>query len=151
MKTYSTHAEYLADCSDVRRHRGGSIACYTPPARPYRWTCADCGAVFPDSESFATAGESAICYECAAARDREALRDRSRPFTGYLSGDGRTFATWAGKPLGAVIESRTVNLPRWSPVHGRTVRAVTIRDVHGGLWYGRSSPGVCITIRPKRG
>lgn len=81
--------------------------------------------------------------------EKRMLLDRSRPFTGYISGDGRRLTGWKGNTLGHVISSVTVPLPfglRWSNIHGENWTQYTIRDVHGGLWRGRGSPGIYIRV-----
>jgi len=79
------------------------------------------------------------------------LLDRSKPFTGYISGDGRSLAGWKGNVLGTVIWSSPVRLTRRSFWHGKDYAAFRIRDIHGGLWYGRGSPGICINVRAMKG
>lgn len=89
-----------------------------------------------------------ICWTCADREQVEAMRDRSKPTGGYLSSDGRTVTTWTGGYLGTVVRSTPVRLARWSWCHGKTMQAIRVRDVHGAMWYGRTSPGVCVTLRP---
>lgn len=85
-------------------------------------------------------------------RLRRELLDRSKPFVCYLSSDGKHVTGWKGNVLGAVTQSTTIKLARWSYMHGKTMQSVRVRDIHGGLWFGRSSPGMCVTLRPsKRG
>lgn len=81
-------------------------------------------------------------------RERRGMLDRSKPFAGYLSSDGKHFTGWKGNILGTVTRSTLVRLTRWSFTHGKYIRAVQVRDVHGGMWHGRGSEGVCITLRP---
>ena len=89
-------------------------------------------------------------------REKRELLDRSKPFTAYLASDSyamtapRLVTGWKGNILGHVISAKKTNLPKWSYVHGRFWYAVTIRDVHGGLWYGRGNAGIAITLRPKK-
>lgn len=82
---------------------------------------------------------------------RRALLDRSRPFVCYMASDGKQVGGWKGNVLGQIISTNIVALTRWSYVHGSTIRSVRVRDVHGGLWYGRGSPGVAITLRAYKG
>lgn len=89
-----------------------------------------------------------ICWACADAEQVAALKDRSKPAGGYLSQDGRTLTTWTGGKLGDVVRSTPVRLARWSHWHGRTIQAIRVRDVHGAMWYGRTSPGMCVSLRP---
>ena len=84
-------------------------------------------------------------------RERRELLDRSKPFAGYLSSDGKRFTGWKGNILGTVTRSTLVRLTRASHVHGKYIRAVQVRDVHGGMWHGRGSEGICITLRPLKG
>ena len=82
--------------------------------------------------------------------EKRELKERSAPFVGYISQDGKHLTGWKGNILGDVIASSTVRLPRWSYTHGKHVIAYRIKDVHGGLWYGRGSPSVCIRLRPTK-
>lgn len=75
------------------------------------------------------------------------LLDRSKPYTAYLDKDANHLTGWKGNILGKVISRSTVKLTRRSWIHGKYMYAVTVKDVHGGLWYGRGSGGVCITLR----
>lgn len=84
-------------------------------------------------------------------RERRELLDRSKPYFAYLSSDGKRITGWKGNTLGTVIYSRPCKLSRMSFTHGKDYQSVFVRDVHGGTWYGRSSPGVCITLRPHKG
>lgn len=84
-------------------------------------------------------------------REKRELLDRSRPFTAYLSSDGKQLTGWKGNVLGRVVSSSTVRLAQWSAFHGRTMQAVRVRDCHGGLWYGRGNAGMAINIRPMKG
>ena len=81
------------------------------------------------------------------AQKRELL-DRSKPFVAYISSDGKHLTGWKGNILGSVISRHAITLTRRSLWHGKEYSAMQIRDIHGGLWYGRGSPGLCITIRP---
>jgi len=117
------------------------------------FTCADCGKTFPVQTSGGTgyartADGKTICYGCADIRERAELKDRTRPFCAYVSSDGKAVTTWTGGRLGDVISSRPCALTRQSFTHSRgSFRSVRVRDVHGGEWYGRGSPGVCIKLR----
>jgi hypothetical protein len=125
--------------------------------------CDDCNAIkmLPKSDGTGCASGYAltpkphdrmVCYICADAQQREDLRDRSRSFGAYLASDGRTIATWTGGELGRVIWSNPCTLTRRSFWHdSRSYRSVRVRDVHGAYWFGRGSPGVCITLRPCKG
>ena len=84
--------------------------------------------------------------EGAVIRERRELLDRSRPFTGYLSHDGKTFTTWKGAELGTVVRiDEKVGRSR----DGSYLAHIRVRDVHGGMWQGRGAGrGMCITLRP---
>jgi hypothetical protein len=92
-----------------------------------------------------------ICYDCADAAQRESLKDRIRPFTAYLSGDGRRVTSWSGGELMRVTQSTRCKLARWSWVHGADYSSIRARDCHGGQWYGRGSPGIAIKLHPCKG
>lgn len=83
--------------------------------------------------------------------EKRELLDRSKPFTCYLSSDGKHATGWKGNVLGAVVCATPVRLTRWSHTHGEHIHAINVRDVHGGMWHGRGSPGICITLRPMKG
>lgn len=78
------------------------------------------------------------------------MQEHSR-FTGYLSGDGKTFTTWKGQILGRAFLGSTIRLTRLSYIHGPTLRSVRVRDVWGQEWYGRGNPGIAITLRKVKG
>ena len=112
-------------------------------------TCAETGRVFtvaPDGCSFnyATSQAGEILSDIGMdLRQRRELLERSAPVVGYLSSDGKHFTGWKGNILGTVT--------RLSVTHGKYIRAVQVRDVHGGMWHGRGSEGICITLRPLKG
>lgn len=117
-------------------------------------TCAETGKTFIAARdgittNYATTESGEVLSdEGVYIRQRRELLDRSRAFYCYLSGDGRAVTGWKGNKLGDVIASHRVKLTRRSYTHGADYSHVTVRDVHGGLWYGRGSPGVAITLRP---
>lgn len=117
-------------------------------------TCAETGKTFVAAQDGITTNYAIgsngeiVSDEGVDIRERRELLDRSKPFVCYLSGDGRTVTGWKGNRLGDVIESHRVKLTRRSYTHGADYSHVTVRDVHGGLWYGRGSPGFAITLRP---
>lgn len=80
-------------------------------------------------------------------REKRELLDRSKPFTAYISSDGKHLTGWKGNILGTVTQTSRVNLAVWSPLHGKYITHYTIKDCHGGLWYGRGSEGMVINIR----
>jgi hypothetical protein len=121
-------------------------------------TCKDCRGEIVEPKESGPAGYaitpdgSTICYGCADKRTIAELKDRTRPMGAYLSSDGARATTWTGGTLGAVVWSRPCRLTRLSFTHSKSsFRSVNVRDVHGGMWYGRGSPGVCITLRPMKG
>jgi hypothetical protein len=120
-------------------------------------TCAETGKAFvvtTDGFTFNYAQDDAgnvYSDEGVDLREKRELLDRSRPFVGYLSSDGNHLTGWKGNILGRVVSRSTVRLTRWSYIHGRTIEAVRIRDIHGRLWYGRGNPGIAITIRAMKG
>jgi hypothetical protein len=152
MLTFQTRADYLSACTQVARYRNGSIASYMPPSKPYRWACAQCAKVLPDTESHAlTRDDEMICYACATAHDVESLKSSDR-FTGYLSNDCREWTTWTGDILGTVIQSNPCKLTRPSFTHDRqSYKSVRVRDVHGAQWHGRGSNGIVCTLRKVKG
>jgi hypothetical protein len=119
-------------------------------------TCAETGKQFIGaSDGFTTnyasndAGE-VFSDEGVHLREVRALLDRSGPFPGYLSSDGKRLTGWKGNTLGHVIDWSFCTLTRQSWVHGKDYRSVRVRDIHGREWYGRGSPGICINLRPTK-
>jgi hypothetical protein len=119
-------------------------------------TCAETGKQFIGaSDGFTTnyarndAGE-VFSDEGVHLREVRALLDRSGPFTGYLSSDGKRLTGWKGNTLGHVVDSNSCELTRPSYTHGKYYQSVRVRDVHGREWYGRGSPGICIRLRPTK-
>ena len=120
-------------------------------------TCAETGRVFTIardgcSYNYATSQTGEILSDTGVdLRQRRELLERSAPIVGYLSSDGKHFTGWKGNILGTVTRSTLVRLTRLSFTHGKYIRAVQVRDVHGGMWHGRGSEGICITLRPLKG
>jgi hypothetical protein len=119
-------------------------------------TCAETGKQFIGaSDGFTTnyarndAGE-VFSDEGVHLREVRALLNRSSPFTGYLSSDGKRLTGWKGNTLGHVVDSNPCELTRLSHTHGKYYQSVRVRDVHGREWYGRGSPGICIRLRPTK-
>jgi hypothetical protein len=109
-------------------------------ARPALTHCA-CGNAFP-------VHPVGYCGGSGYAAQREELRDRSKPFFAYLSGDGRHVTSWTGGELMRVTQSWPCELTRASNWHdARSYRCVRAVDCHWGRWYGRGSAGVCIKMR----
>jgi hypothetical protein len=102
-----------------------------------------------------------FCYDCCTAQDIESLKDRSRPFVGYvkLSDNNKAMVrtslpphgiitNWSGRQLMTIVEARKV---------GHNLRAcpsllfVRARDSHGGTWSGRGSgDGMAIRLHPRK-
>ena len=96
--------------------------------------------------------EREVCYACADEMRREEMKDRTRPFTAYVSGDGLSITSWSGGNLMRVIQSWPCKLSRQSFTHSRdSYRSIRAVDCHGGKWYGRGSAGIAITLRPCKG
>lgn len=110
----------------------------TSNGHTFNYAVNDSGQVFSD--------EGVHIREC-----RELL-DRSKPFTCYLSSDGKHVTGWKGNILGTVIRSNPCTLTRRSFWHSASSYcSVRIVDVHGHHWHGRGSPGVCIALRACKG
>ena len=94
-----------------------------------------------------------MCYPCCDKREVAVLVGAAKAY-GYISSDGRQFTTWTGGKLGTVVWSAPTALPfgrRHSWIHGNGYCAFNVRDVHGQLWHGKGSRGVCITLRRMKG
>lgn len=89
-----------------------------------------------------------ICYTCADAEQREALKDTSRPFTAYLSSDGRKVTTWTGGELMQVTRETDWRI---FGSHFNRGSCISATDCHGRRWYGRGAGrGMAITLRPRK-
>jgi len=77
-------------------------------------------------------------------RERRELLDRTRPFYCYVSSDGRHATGWKGNELGRVTRSTPTRI---RTVFAGCLTSYRVRDCHGGEWYGRGAPGMCITLR----
>lgn len=81
-------------------------------------TCAETGKQFIGAvEGFSTnyARDSAgrvYCDEGVDAREKRDMLDRSKPFTCYISSDGKHATGWKGNILGRVISSSPIRLTR---------------------------------------
>lgn len=116
-------------------------------------TCAETGAQFigaPDgcSTNYARTSAGEILSDAGVdARERRELLDRSRPFTCYLSSDGKHITGWKGNILGTVT-SESKSRTGW---HGSYITHIRATDVHGNPWHGKGAGrGMCITIRASR-
>lgn len=81
-------------------------------------------------------------------RERQAMLDRSGPYFCYISNDSRNVTGFKGNILGDITRDTPCRLTRRSYTHGKEYSAIRVQDVHGNNWYGRGSPGVCVTLRP---
>ena len=81
----------------------------------------------------------------------EEIKNRSKPFTAYLSGDGKHITGWKGNELMRTIYAYKSNagFTGWHKDGGQTiVRAI---DNQGFEWYGRNAgKGMIITLRPAK-
>lgn len=121
-------------------------AIHLPSMTPGGYTC-------PTGYAVDRATDGLICYPCADAGQRANMLDRSGPIVAYLASDGRTVTTWTGGKLGDVVHWQSTALPfgrRRSFWHGSSYRAIRVRDVHGAMWHGKTSPGLCVTLRPMK-
>lgn len=116
-------------------------------------TCAETGKQFAaakDGCSFNYAWDQhghILSDEGVNIRQHRELLDRSKPYGAYLSGQGRLIVGWNGNVLGYVIDAHPIAVR----CHDGQIHAVKVRDIHGGLWYGRAVPGCRITLRPAKG
>jgi hypothetical protein len=128
-----------------------------PETPEYPFPCHDCQGLIqkPDPAKTCAAGYATlpngggrICYPCADKREREELKDNSKPFCAYVSSDGKSITTWTGGELMKITLWWTVRLTRLSFTHGRTIRHIQALDCHGKRWWGRGNPGIAIRMRP---
>ena len=114
-------------------------------------TCQKCGKVIEGSKygigtGYGTTPEGAKwCYDCCTVSDIEELKER-KPTAVYLSGDENSVTNWPGGVLGTVTRAHGI---KHNMIRGRYV-AFRVKDVHGGLWFGRGQPGMICTIRPAK-
>lgn len=145
------------------RHKNGWGVCRTgdfPPATH----CHECGAEFAKQKADAiTSGfgcgagvrvgdtrdgqhieqSPAICYACCHKHDVAQLQDRSKPFTAYVSGDGKQITNWPGAALMRITAESSSRGGFGGRMH--YWRAV---DIHGQHWHGKNSGrGACINLR----
>ena len=126
--------------------------------------CHECGAAIPAKEPGAiTSGyghgsgvivgatrtgeqieqSPAVCYTCCHAHDVEQLRDTSRPFGVYVSGDGKNITNWPGAALMRVTSESSGRAG-----FGGQMRYYRAVDVHGRQWHGKGSGrGMYIAMR----
>lgn len=86
---------------------------------------------------YATAeGGLKICYECANAREREAMKSATR-FAAYLHGAEGTITDWPGLKL-AQLEGHISKRKMYTPSGGSyELWTFHARDLDGGLWACR--------------
>lgn len=72
------------------------------------------------------------------------------PTCGYVSSDGRTVTDWHGQFMGRITAATKVALPQWSAIHGSYLLHYTV-NINGVWYWGRSSPGILISLRPYSG
>jgi hypothetical protein len=150
MRIFSTLSELkLAHASGFR---------HLPESGAAGFVCDDCGAVKPlpgtirpgycGAAGYAqTRDNRMVCFDCADARQRADLLDRSKPASGYVSADETRVTTWTGGFLGRIV-SQSSHRNNW----GARIYCYSVRDVHGNYWHGRNSgASMCITLRPSKG
>ena len=119
--------------------------------------CHETGAVFTgavDGCSVNYASDAAGWLYCDAGVNAAVLRriadPSARVIYAYVSGDGSQITGWKGSVLMQVTRARAAALPfgrRRSWVHGTEYTTYHARDAAGGMWWGKSSPYVSITMR----
>jgi hypothetical protein len=84
-------------------------------------------------------------------KELDEIKDRSQPFTAYLSGDAKHITGWKGNKLMRVLHAyqSDAGFGGWHKNGGQwIVRAI---DGQGFEWYGRNSgKGAYITLRPAK-
>jgi hypothetical protein len=89
-----------------------------------------------------------MCYSCCHIADLADIA-ASKPgdrFSGYISGDGKTWTNWPGGTLGHVIQRSSRPHP-WS----RERYYYRVRDQHRRVWSGTGAPGMWATLRLTKG
>lgn len=120
-------------------------------------TCCETGKQFIGaadgiSTNYATDASGKIYSdEGVAIREARDLLDRSKPFYAYVSSDGKSITGWKGNILGAITGASRIRLTRLSYTHGKYINHYIVRDVHGGMWYGKGSPSIAIKLRAYKG
>jgi hypothetical protein len=81
-----------------------------------------------------------MCYPCAEASERDAIKTADS-HTGYVSDDGKQFATWTGGELGKIT-----SIVRGARQYGKDgpyrMRTVYVTTPDGARWFGRGSDDV---------
>jgi hypothetical protein len=99
---------------------------------------------------FAILAGYTLCYPCMDEWERSFMAS-SDVFTGYVTGNHRTFTTWTGGEL-ARVTNRTVSRRIRMP-YGGDYRRIDVRAVapDGSRWYGHASDAHdLITLRRAR-
>lgn len=119
--------------------------------------CHETGAVFlgaVDGSTVNYAYDNEGWLYCDVGVNARELREMAsldtRVFTGYVSSNGLNLTGWKGNILARVTHSRPTLLPfgrRWSFYHGTEMTLYHFRDPQGGMWWGKSSPGLAINVR----
>lgn len=110
-------------------------------------TCCITGKTFiakPDgcSVNYAWLNGKTVSDEGVDIWEKDQLKDRTKPFTCYVSSDGKRITGWKGNALGTITQSSI------GGGFGGKMLHVRVRDVHGKEWYGKGSGhGMAITIR----
>ena len=87
-----------------------------------------------------------ISDEGVDIRQKRELLDRSRPFSCYVSSDGKRVTGWKGNTLGHIIKSSQTRSG-----FGGDMLAVSVCDIHGNYWHGRNAGrSMVITLRPSK-
>ena len=118
-----------------------TLDCGHPPRTMPTGSCATGSAMTTEGQS--------ICYDCAERREFEAFQSAAH-YCAYVSTDGSKIQTWTGFELAKITASRPMRLSRRSNWHGSTIQSIYARAADGSTWYGRGSPGVCISLRRRR-
>jgi hypothetical protein len=120
-------------------------------------TCAETGksfiaAIDGCTTNYATDREGNVYSdEGVALCERRAIREQQSPVIAYVSSDWRTITTWKGAALMTVAAHAKCPLPfgqHYSVFHGEDYSHIWAKDSQGRYWYGRSSNGVAIALRP---
>jgi hypothetical protein len=125
----------------------------THPRIGSRVTCAETGLPFVVARegcsfNYATNAKGEILsLDGAYERDKRELLDRSRPYTCYLSSDGRHVTNWIGRILGDVMQETLSK----NGFNGSHIVSVRVRDIHGAWWHGRGSGrSMILNLRPMK-
>ena len=76
------------------------------------------------------------------------LNDLTKPVFAYVSSNSKHITGWKGNILMNITWQTSCKLSRLSYTHSeKSYKSFKAKDANGNYWHGRSSAGICITMR----